>query len=109
MEKQTTYAIDKVYSEELQKVKKSFWNNKQEYTQTRIVGINEYYFKQNKGISPGLIDIHYFSYEFNEIIKNIGVNKMTIANIEYELCDLFKIHKNELKDLAWLITYDHTF
>ena len=61
---------------------------------SRTIGINDYGLKYDDNFIFDRQNIWYFSDEFKEIYKN---------NLTVDIVSLFNTHKDNLKDLAWII------
>jgi hypothetical protein len=66
---------------------------------TRIIGINEYHFILEDCIRYNRCNLHYYSEQFNEILKRHNVKVKIYSDSIIQ--DLFKQYKDSLTDLSW--------
>ena len=68
----------------------------------RWSGINSYGFIRDEDLHYNRENIHFFSYEFETILERELQNK-NIKKNSHIVYEIFRKHKDGLKDLAWII------
>lgn len=70
----------------------------------RWTGINNYGFIRDEYFQDTRENIHFFSYEFETILKQeLELQNKTVKSNTYIVYEIFRKHKDSLKDLAWII------